>query len=92
MTTASPPKVDLEALRSAIQDEYEIVAREPERGFHFHTGRPLARLLAYDDAWLEGVPEESIVSFAAPETRSASGRSSRASGSSTSAAGAASTA
>ena len=64
MTTASPPKVDLEALRSAIQDEYEVVAREPERGFHFHTGRPLARLLAYDDAWLEGVPEDSISSFA----------------------------
>ena len=64
MTTASPPKVDLEALRSAIRDEYEVVAREPERGFHFHTGRPLARLLAYDDAWLEGVPEDSISSFA----------------------------
>jgi arsenite methyltransferase len=51
-------------LREAIQEEYALVATEPERGFHFHTGRRLARLLGYDEAWLEGVPEESIASFA----------------------------
>jgi ubiquinone/menaquinone biosynthesis C-methylase UbiE len=51
-------------LREAIQQEYDLVAREPERGFHFHTGRPLARMLDYDDAWLEDVPESTIASFA----------------------------
>ncbi len=64
MTTVTTPKVDLEALRSAIQEEYEVVAADPGRGFHFHTGRPLARLLGYEDAWLVGVPHGSIASFA----------------------------
>lgn len=56
--------LDTVALREAIQAEYTEVARSPDQGFHFHTGRPLARLLAYDDAWLDGVPETSIASFA----------------------------
>lgn len=56
--------LDVEALRVAIQEEYSLVATEPQRGFHFHTGRPLARLLGYDDAWLEGIPEPTIASFA----------------------------
>lgn len=56
--------LDLEALRSAIREEYEAVANEPERGFHFHTGRPLARMLGYADEWLVGIPESSIESFA----------------------------
>lgn len=56
--------LDTVALREAIQAEYSEVARSPDQGFHFHTGRPLARLLAYEDAWLEGVPEVSIASFA----------------------------
>jgi SAM-dependent methyltransferase len=56
--------LDVESLRVAIQEEYELVAREPERGFHFHTGRPLARLLGYLEEWLEKIPEASIESFA----------------------------
>lgn len=56
--------LDLDSLRFAIQKEYEQVALEPERGFHFHTGRPLARLLGYPDEWLEKIPELSIESFA----------------------------
>ena len=56
--------IDQELLRFAIQKEYEQVALEPERGFHFHTGRPLARLLGYPDAWLERIPECAIESFA----------------------------
>lgn len=56
--------LDREVLREAIRDEYTLVATEPQRGFHFHTGRPLARLLGYADAWLDGVPEASIASFA----------------------------
>ena len=34
---------------------YETVATHPEQGFHFHTGRPLARLLGYLDEWLESL-------------------------------------
>ncbi|MDF2774092.1 MAG: methyltransferase protein [Geminicoccaceae bacterium] len=56
--------LDVPQLRDAIREEYTLVAAEPERGFHFHTGRTLTRLLAYEDAWLEGVPEPSIASFA----------------------------
>src|SRR5690349_21981774 len=56
--------IDIGELRAAMQQEYDLVAREPERGFHFHTGRPLARMLNYDDAWLDGLPEDTIASFA----------------------------
>src|SRR5690348_1949156 len=62
LTTA--PGLDVRLLRHAIQAEYTAVAQEPERGYHFHTGRPLARLLGYDDAWLEGIPEGALASFA----------------------------
>jgi SAM-dependent methyltransferase len=62
-----PPPIDgldLGQLREAIQEEYATVAEDPGRGFHFHTGRPLARMLGYAETWLEGVPERSIDSFA----------------------------
>jgi|SRR5579884_131892 SAM-dependent methyltransferase len=62
MSSASP--VDIEQLRRAVQDEYAEVARNPDKGFHFHTGRTLARMLDYRDEWLEGIPEENIASFA----------------------------
>jgi SAM-dependent methyltransferase len=58
------PDLDQEALRCEIRKEYAEVATHPSRGFHFHTGRPLARMLGYADAWLEHVPEPSIESFA----------------------------
>jgi arsenite methyltransferase len=58
------PSFDLERLRQAIQEEYAAVARDPGRGYHFHTGRPLASMLGYHDKWLEGLPEGSIASFA----------------------------
>ena len=58
------PSFDLERLRQAIQEEYAAVARDPGRGYHFHTGRPLASMLGYRDDWLEGLPEGSIASFA----------------------------
>ena len=56
--------LDIGRLRQAIQEEYTAVARDPARGYHFHTGRPLASMLGYRDDWLEGVPEGSIASFA----------------------------
>ena len=57
-------KLDLDSLRRAIQLEYAEVAEHPEYGFHFHVGRPLARILGYDAAWLDDIPEASIESFA----------------------------
>ena len=63
-TASSNQTVDLESLRQAIQEEYRLVALEPQRGFHFHTGRTLAHLLGYPDEWLVDLPESSIESFA----------------------------
>jgi arsenite methyltransferase len=56
--------LNLDELRAAIQEEYKVVAAAPQRGFHFHTGRPLARMLEYEDDWLEGLPETAVESFA----------------------------
>jgi|SRR5215207_1239304 len=58
------PALDVGSLREAIREEYAEVASSPEKGFHFHTGRPLAHMLEYADEWLEGIPESSIESFA----------------------------
>ena len=58
------PLVDSEALRGAIREEYAGVAGDPTRGFHFHTGRPLARRLGYADELLAGIPEDAIASMA----------------------------
>jgi SAM-dependent methyltransferase len=56
--------LDVEVLRDAIRTEYGQVASDPGQGFHFHTGRRLARLLGYEEAWLDGVPEGTIAAFA----------------------------
>ena len=56
--------LDVARLRLAIQAEYGTVAADPEHGFHFHTGRKLARIVGYEDDWLDAVPERTIASFA----------------------------
>jgi arsenite methyltransferase len=56
--------LDVDLLRTAIQCEYEHVAQEPQRGFHFHTGLPLAKLLEYREDWLDGIPAAAVESFA----------------------------
>ena len=60
----SSPDIDTDLLHQAIQNEYQMVAENPDQGFHFHTGRPLTRILRYEDEWLKNVPESSIQSFA----------------------------
>jgi arsenite methyltransferase len=57
-------KVDRELLRSSIQERYTVVADEPERGFHFHVGRPLALMLGYEDSDLDWLPAATLESFA----------------------------
>ena len=60
----SPPKLDIDTLRQAIRKEYAEVANSPQQGFHFHTGRPLAKLLGYTDAWIDALPESTVASLA----------------------------
>lgn len=63
-TTVRPAAVDADRLRAGISAKYAEVALEPEKGFHFHTGRPLARMLGYEDRLLGPLPETCIESFA----------------------------
>lgn len=56
--------VDAEALRCQIQDKYTEVALTPEKGFHFHTGRSLSRMLGYDDSAVAQLPSGTVDSFA----------------------------
>lgn len=64
MSVQSLPKLNISQLRSAIKEEYATVANEPQRGFHFHIGRYQAKLVGYQESWLEGIPEPVIASFA----------------------------
>lgn len=61
---AQPVDVDSETLRNAIKDEYKEVAEHPGKGFHFHTGRRLTKIVGYKDEWFNGVSELAIESFA----------------------------
>jgi SAM-dependent methyltransferase len=56
--------VDTDSLRKAIQNEYKEVANNPGKGFHFHTGRPLTKIVNYKDEWFQGVSELAIETFA----------------------------
>ena len=61
---AQPVDVDTDTLRKAIQDEYKEVAKNPGKGFHFHTGRTLTKIVGYKDDWFDGVSESAIEAFA----------------------------
>jgi len=63
-TEVLPAALDVDALRCQIRDKYTAVAQTPEAGFHFHTGRPLARMLGYDDAVVDSLPAATVESFA----------------------------
>ena len=56
--------VDPEALREQVRDKYREVAVDPHRTFHFHTGRPLAARLGYDQAAVDALPDRAVESFA----------------------------
>lgn len=56
--------VDRTELRWRIAEKYREVAVNPEVGFHFHTGRPLARMLGYPDEVVESLPHAVVDSFA----------------------------
>lgn len=61
---ATALNLDATVLREAIQAEYTEVASQPTKGFHFHVGRPLARMLGYDPAETDPLPDAAIESFA----------------------------
>lgn len=56
--------VDRDRLRKQVSEKYTDVALDPEKGFHFHTGRPLAAMLGYSDADLGRLPAATVASFA----------------------------
>ena len=59
-----PAQVNRDALREEIKSKYTEVALEPQKGFHFHTGRPLAKMLGYADEVVEWLPASAVESFA----------------------------
>ena len=57
-------QLDTTELEQRVKRMYEEVALEPEREFHFETGRPLAERLGYPPAELDRIPAAAIDSFA----------------------------
>jgi SAM-dependent methyltransferase len=56
--------LNIDELRVSIRHEYSAVANEPEHGFHFHTGRKLAKIVGYADEWIDALPEGAVESMA----------------------------
>lgn len=56
--------VDPEVLRGKVKEKYREVAVNPRGGFHFHTGRPAAARLGYDERITTSLPDTAIESFA----------------------------
>jgi len=56
--------VDPDVLREQVRDKYREVAIDPGGGFHFHTGRDLARRLGYEAGPVDALPDRAVESFA----------------------------
>ena len=56
--------VDVATLRNQVRDKYRAVALDPHGAHHFHTGRPLAARLGYDDEVVDALPDRAVESFA----------------------------
>jgi len=56
--------IDVGELRRVVTEMYSCVSEEPERDFHFPTGRAWALDLGYDPELLARVPEGAAESFA----------------------------
>ena len=59
-----PAPVDVNRLRAEVKLKYREVATTPDKGFHFHTGRPLAAMLGYPLDVVDALPAEVVESFA----------------------------
>ena len=64
MHNTATARLDTSELEQRVKQMYEEVALEPEREFHFETGRALAERLGYPPAELDRIPPPSIDSFA----------------------------
>lgn len=64
MAIDEAPAVDGVTLREEVRKKYRDVALEPDGDYHFHTGRPLAKRLGYDDALVDALPDAAVESFA----------------------------
>jgi len=64
MATTQELTVDPEVLRASVREKYGEVATDPDREFHFHTGRPLAQRLGYDPSLVDDLPDRAVESFA----------------------------
>jgi SAM-dependent methyltransferase len=51
-------------LRAQVRDKYREVADDPHGAHHFHTGRPLASRLGYEDTIVDQLPDRAVESFA----------------------------
>lgn len=60
----APLPVDPAILREEVKSKYRDVALNPHGEYHFHTGRPLARRLGYDQAVVDAMPDAAVESFA----------------------------
>jgi len=56
--------VDPHRLREEVKKKYREVAIAPDADYHFHTGRPLAKRLGYDDIIVKQMPDAAVESFA----------------------------
>src|SRR2546428_8892877 len=56
--------VDPTTLREQVRDKYRDVALTPNAEHHFHTGRPLAARLGYDQTVVDALPDRAVESFA----------------------------
>jgi arsenite methyltransferase len=64
MSTTPARTLDTQELQQRVKHMYQEVALEPEREFHFETGRALAERLGYPPADLDRIPAPAIDSFA----------------------------
>jgi arsenite methyltransferase len=64
MTMPNQLLVDVATLRTQVQGKYRDVALDPHGTHHFHTGRPLAARLGYDQGVVDGLPDRAVESFA----------------------------
>ena len=58
--TTETRRLDTSELEQLVKRMYEEVALEPEREFHFETGRPLAERLGYPSTELDQIPAAAI--------------------------------
>jgi SAM-dependent methyltransferase len=56
--------VDPDVLRMQVRDKYRDVALDPHAEHHFHTGRPLAARLGYDQSVVDAFSDRAVESFA----------------------------